>query len=301
MPAKGLCFHSMRTARFGAQRMTDSKRKAQATLGAFFSGNATNTGADAASNKAPRTTAGASSSSSGGKRSEWLKRGEPAVSVMVRTRGIRVGDPLELSSSTRVAAFDFDSTLVETLSGSRFPKNPGDWKVFNQHVKPKLQQLHADGYRLVIISNQAGVDKTMDKPKAVTVRGRIDNFVRHMGVPMEALCATQKDCYRKGMGTGMWDLMASTTGQGLSVGGVAPLKEESFFVGDAAGRPKDFADTDKLFAEAVELDFHVPEDFFVALPAAAAAAAAAPAPSSAVSPTPSEEASDRDEERDNTP
>jgi len=147
MPAKGLCFHSMRTARFGAQRMTDSKRKAQATLGAFFSGNATNTGADAASNKAPRTTAGASSSSSGGKRSEWLKRGEPAVSVMVRTRGIRVGDPLELSSSTRVAAFDFDSTLVETLSGSRFPKNPGDWKVFNQHVKPKLQQLHADGYR----------------------------------------------------------------------------------------------------------------------------------------------------------
>jgi DNA 3'-phosphatase len=89
--------------------------------------------------------------------------------------------------------------------------------------------------RLVIISNQAGVDKTMDKPKAVTVRGRIDNFVRHMGVPMEALCATQKDCYRKGMGTGMWDLMASTTGQGLSVGGVAPLKEESFYVGDAAG------------------------------------------------------------------
>lgn len=87
------------------------------------------------------------------------------------------------------------------------------------------------------MSNQGGVDKTMDGKRAVTVRGRIDNFVRKMGVPMEALCATQRDIYRKGMGTGMWDLLASTTGHGLSTGGVAPCKEMSFFVGDAAGAP----------------------------------------------------------------
>jgi hypothetical protein len=127
----------MRTALFSAHLMTEHKRKAQASIGAFFSG-ATNSAA--ASNKVPRTA------SSGGKKSEWLKRGEP-LSVMVRTRGKLVGDPLETSSSTRVAAFDFDSTLVETRTGSPFARDADDWRVFNEHVQPKLKQLHAEGYR----------------------------------------------------------------------------------------------------------------------------------------------------------
>lgn len=127
----------MRTALFSAHRMSEPKRKAQTSIGAFFGGATNSAGA---SNKAPRTA------SSGGKRSEWLKLGQP-LSVMVRTRGKLVGDPLEPSSSTRVAAFDFDSTLVETRTGSRFSQNADDWEVFNEHVEPKLKQLHVEGYR----------------------------------------------------------------------------------------------------------------------------------------------------------
>jgi hypothetical protein len=54
---------------------------------------------------------------------------------------------------------------------------------------------------------------------------------------MEALCAVQKDKYRKGTGTGMWELLTSTDAHGLSNGATPPCTEESFFVGDAAGTP----------------------------------------------------------------
>ena len=50
-----------------------------------------------------------------------------------------------------------------------------------------------------------------------------------------------------------------------------------------AGRPKDFADTDKVFAESVPLNFFVPEDFFIEtnpISAARGAAAAAATPAS---------------------
>lgn len=36
-------------------------------------------------------------------------------------------------------------------------------------------------------------------------------------------------------------------------------KATSFYVGDAAGRPNDFASTDRKFALNVELPFHTPE------------------------------------------
>ena len=36
-------------------------------------------------------------------------------------------------------------------------------------------------------------------------------------------------------------------------------KKRSFFVGDAAGRPKDFAGTDRKFAENIGLKFKTPE------------------------------------------
>ncbi|DBA85139.1 TPA: hypothetical protein ACH3X2_005859 [Trebouxia sp. C0005] len=45
--------------------------------------------------------------------------------------------------------------------------------------------------------------------------------------------------------------------------GISPADhEESFFVGDAAGRLGDFADSDKQFAAAVGIPFKLPEDIF---------------------------------------
>jgi len=38
--------------------------------------------------------------------------------------------------------------------------------------------------------------------------------------------------------------------------------ESCFFVGDAAGRPGDHSDTDKVFAKAVGMQFYTPEEAF---------------------------------------
>lgn len=40
---------------------------------------------------------------------------------------------------------------------------------------------------------------------------------------------------------------------------IADRGEQSFFVGDAAGRPSDHSDVDKLFASAIKIRFYTPE------------------------------------------
>lgn len=79
-------------------------------------------------------------------------------------------------------------------------------------------------------------------------------------MPALVMCATLKDEMRK-PNPGMWDHMAQLQG-GLN-GGLVPDKAASFFVGDAAGRPTDFrdsetnapAETDKAFARNVGIGF----------------------------------------------
>ena len=38
--------------------------------------------------------------------------------------------------------------------------------------------------------------------------------------------------------------------------------DESFYVGDAAGRKKDFSDSDLKFAENIGITFYTPEEYF---------------------------------------
>lgn len=51
-----------------------------------------------------------------------------------------------------------DGTLISTKSGNVFPKDVSDWKLWSAKVSPKLQQLHADGYKIVIFTNQRGIE-----------------------------------------------------------------------------------------------------------------------------------------------
>ncbi len=72
-----------------------------------------------------------------------------------------------------------------------------------------------------------------------------------------AACAN--DNFRKPC-TGVWDLIekdyAHTCGAGVK-------KEESYLVGDSAGRESDHTDADWHFSLNVELRFHTPEEFFL--------------------------------------
>ncbi|KAK3283671.1 hypothetical protein CYMTET_8641 [Cymbomonas tetramitiformis] len=178
------------------------------------------------------------------KTQKWTTIGD---SLIARTGG---------KPSTKIAAFDLDGTLVNTKSGAKFALNGNDFVLFNENVKPKLQELHEDGFKLVIFSNQNGIKKAISGKKAMETKSRIDNFSKEVQVPIQAFCATQKDEYRKPE-VGMWKYMLRHNNEGLE-----PDMDCVFFVGDAAGRPADFSDSDKEFAKRIGVKFYTPEEFF---------------------------------------
>ncbi|KAA8574268.1 hypothetical protein EYC84_005765 [Monilinia fructicola] len=66
----------------------------------------------------------------------------------------------------KFAAFDFDSTLIQTSSGKKHSNSSQDWKWWHASVPGTLRKLYLeDGFRVVVISNQAGISlKTDPKP-----------------------------------------------------------------------------------------------------------------------------------------
>jgi len=79
-------------------------------------------------------------------------------------------------------------------------------------------------------------------------------------LPPQIKKQADNDPHRK-PGRGMWDLFVSTLAASSS-SGVTPDASLTTYVGDAAGRLEDFADSDKKFAKAAGLKFLTPEEFF---------------------------------------
>ncbi|KAI8609655.1 aspartic peptidase domain-containing protein [Chytriomyces sp. MP71] len=174
----------------------------------------------------------------------------------------------------KVAAFDFDGTI--SLSGGThvFSKAPDDWRFLHPvNVRAKLRELHQDGYRIVIISNQkdlitAGKKTGRSHSNEDIFKGKIAAVARDLGIPLLVLAAMDDLFYRK-PSVGMWNLFVRDYNDG-----VQPDPTVSFYVGDAAGRPeradratgkpikKDHGCSDLKFALNCGLPFYVPEVFF---------------------------------------
>ena len=164
----------------------------------------------------------------------------------------------------RIAAFDLDGTLIATRSGNVFPKNIYDWRPLYSQVKSKLQTLSSkDGYDILIMSNQMGV--SAGKITIADMQEKFDSILAHFEVPASIIFATKKDIYRK-PAPGMWSYFRSNL-----TGDVALDLSDSFYCGDAAGRPenkvtgkkKDFSDSDLKFAHNISLTFYTPEEVFL--------------------------------------
>jgi bifunctional polynucleotide phosphatase/kinase len=176
----------------------------------------------------------------------------PAGGAPAREAGADDDAPL------RVAAFDFDGCLANTPLGGI---DPTAWKMQFPEVPAALRELHAQNYRIVIVTNES-IDRLIkEEPRRNGVlkkTGRLDGFMTEVGVPCLALIAFAKDAYRKPE-VGAWTYVGAHHGR-------EPDKAASFFVGDAAGRvrPKrDHSDSDLIFAQNVGVRFFTETAFFV--------------------------------------
>ena len=80
-----------------------------------------------------------------------------------------------------------DSTLINTKSGGIFARNSSDWVWWDPSVPKKLKEIHEDGYKIVIFSNQAGIEGGQVKPNVL--KGKFIQLFKSLKIPFQALCA----------------------------------------------------------------------------------------------------------------
>jgi len=145
------------------------------------------------------------------------------------------------SRSTKLAIFDFDGTLVRPKESRRFPKDKEDWEWLRPTVPIKLKEYAKQKYRMVIVTDQSKpwkVEMIKDVVQALKLNITVVIGVKDAQKPNPGLFLTQ-----------------FTPGKNMDM-------EDSFYVGDAAGRAADWADRDIQFAKNVGLKFYTPEEIF---------------------------------------
>ena len=174
----------------------------------------------------------------------------------------------------QLAIFDLDDTLVKTRQGKKFPQSSQDW-MWCDSVLDKLKELAGKDYAIIIVTNQAGAEKNLERREMILERiSLIFNELVDTCQPrlLEAYVALGRDIYRK-PNTTIFEKYVWTQLQTDEV-----TLERIFYVGDAAGRTDDFSDSDRKFAYNLHLllkylglnknvSFFTPEEYFSKLSA----------------------------------
>ena len=81
-----------------------------------------------------------------------------------------------------------DWTLIKTKEGNTFAKNASDWLFWHERVPTKLRRLVADGYRIVVFTNQGGVHS--GKTNIAELKVKFKAIQEKLGKPMTFMAAT---------------------------------------------------------------------------------------------------------------
>jgi bifunctional polynucleotide phosphatase/kinase len=143
---------------------------------------------------------------------------------------------------SKIAGLDYDHTLVKPKTKSVFSKDVDDWMWLRPSVPVMLRLLHEHGYALVVFTNQSQKFKVAQIKKALST----------LDLPISIFIETEKEFKKPN------PRMYNTYVEGKK----RVNKEHSFYVGDALGRPGDFADSDKGFAVNSGIKYKSPEEIF---------------------------------------
>jgi bifunctional polynucleotide phosphatase/kinase len=175
---------------------------------------------------------------------------------------------------------DLDWTLIRPASAHKHPRGFTDWMFLFPDAVEKLKTIGKQ-HNIVIFSNQT--TSMRNEEARAKFQTKLDAITKALGQKPSWMVASGYCLYRKPKPHmwSLWRLMSKIKSH-----------QDDIYVGDAAGRPKDFADSDLHFAKNCGVRFQIPEEFFLgARPNAeiargAEAAVGAP-PASANPPTPS--------------
>ena len=140
----------------------------------------------------------------------------------------------------KMAAFDYDHTLVKPVEGAVFSQKVDDWQWLRYSVKKVLIEYYQRGYSIVIFTNQSRKFKTEQ------IRLVLDT----LDIPYKAYIQYNKSEKKPN----------SKVFSEFSQSRVDIAK--SFYVGDALGRTGDWSDSDKVFAINCGLRCYSPEEMF---------------------------------------
>eukprot|EP00041_Stephanoeca_diplocostata_P013628 m.240111 g.240111 ORF g.240111 m.240111 type:complete len:456 (-) comp19409_c0_seq1:461-1828(-) len=162
-----------------------------------------------------------------------------------------------------IAGFDFDNCLCNTS----MDQSASGWALKYANVYSKLHDLHQQRYKIVIFTNESLERFKNADPirKNISKKcGRLEAFCNGSphGTPIHVLVAvrgTSKQSHHcRKPSRGMWDYFLGACKENFS----GDLSATSFYVGDAAGRPSDFSDSDKKFAENIGVKFYTDDKYF---------------------------------------
>lgn len=166
---------------------------------------------------------------------------------------IHIATTLTENSAKPLYLFDLDYTLIKTKSGAKFPKDENDWK-FIVDVK-ELQKCFSfiiKTHNIGIITNQSGLKTEKD---IQAFEKKLTNIILALKHDISIFVSIKHDEYRKPY-PGFLNLLS------IKYPGVALHIKKSIYVGDAAGRTGDHAQSDYAFAKNFGLDFLTPEQFY---------------------------------------
>ncbi|KAJ0063500.1 hypothetical protein NL108_002644, partial [Boleophthalmus pectinirostris] len=198
------------------------------------------------------------------KESHQPKRKGCAQSNWQQINNLMVYTAAGVKASDKVAGFDIDGCIITTKSGKVFPTAPDDWRILYPEIQPRLASLLKKGYKVVFFTNQLGIAKGKLRPEVF--KSKVEDILATLKLPVQVFVASGPGIYRKPV-VGMWTHLCEKANESIPVD-----KAQSFYVGDAAGRPenwapgkkkKDFSCSDRCFALNIGLQFHTPEEYFL--------------------------------------
>lgn len=149
-------------------------------------------------------------------------------------------------SRKKIAAFDYDGTLVIPKSKSSFSKNLDDWQWLRSNVVNILQKYYDNNFAIVIFTNQSRTFKAE----------QIQHVLDSTKIPYMAYIIYDKPLKKPNPHS--FNMFSPPTSTGMPQ--FDPVS--SFYCGDALGRHCDFAASDKDFAINSALQYVSPEAIF---------------------------------------